>query len=70
MKKLASLLGFLFLFAIQPAKAQYNPYLDKKKKNKPSAVMARETKRDLRKQKKMAKKQMRRSKRHLNRKKR
>jgi hypothetical protein len=44
----------------------YNPYLKKKAKNKPSAVMARQDKKELQRQKKAAKKQMRRSKRSLN----
>jgi hypothetical protein len=44
----------------------YNPYLEKKAKNKPSAVMARQDKKELKRQKKAAKKQMRRSKKRLN----
>ena len=40
----------------------YNPYLDKKAKNKPSAIIAKTNKRDLRRQKKGAKKQLRRAK--------
>ena len=56
------------MFFAFPVKAQYNPYLDKKAKNKPSAIMAKENRKSLRKQKKGAKKQMRRSRRHLNRK--
>ncbi len=40
----------------------YNPYLDKKAKNKPSARMARGDKKELRRQKRIAKKQMRRNK--------
>ena len=51
---------------IVPAKAQYNPYLDKKRKNKPSVVMARQNKKDLKHQKKQAKKQLRRSRRKVN----
>lgn len=39
----------------------YNPYLDKKAKNKPSAKMARAEKKELKKQKKRAKRQMRKS---------
>jgi hypothetical protein len=46
----------------------YNPYLDKKAKNKPSAIMMRGDKKELRRQKRAAKKQMRHSKRHVNRK--
>jgi hypothetical protein len=40
----------------------YNPYLDKKAKNKPSARMAKGNKKELRRQKRAAKKQMRRNK--------
>ncbi len=40
----------------------YNPYLNKKGKNKPSARMARGDKKELRRQKRIAKKQMRRNK--------
>lgn len=39
----------------------YNPYLDKKAKNKPSAIMARQDKMELKRQKRGAKKQLRRS---------
>jgi inosine/xanthosine triphosphate pyrophosphatase family protein len=46
--------------------SSYNPYLEKKAKNKPSARMARADKKELHKQKKAARKQMRRSKRRLN----
>jgi hypothetical protein len=45
----------------------YNPYLDRKKKNKPSAMMARENKKELKHQKRVAKRQMRRSKRRVGR---
>jgi hypothetical protein len=68
MKKLVSLLLFGFLLCSLNLNAQYNPYLDKKAKKKPSAVMARQNKKDLRKQKKVARKHMRRSKRRLNKK--
>jgi hypothetical protein len=44
----------------------YNPYLEKGKKDRPSAVMARENQKELKKQKRVAKRQMRRSKRRLN----
>jgi hypothetical protein len=44
----------------------YNPYLDRKAKNKPSARMARGDKKELRRQKRLAKKQMRRGKRAVN----
>jgi hypothetical protein len=65
MKKLLSLFVlFLMLFAL-PFKAQYNPYLDKKRKNKPSVVMARDNKKTLKHQKRLAKKQMRKSKRKV-----
>ncbi len=46
--------------------SSYNPYLKKKAKNKPSAVMARQDKKELHRQKKAARKQMRRSKKRLN----
>ena len=69
MRQLFLLLSFVFLCSL-PGRAQHNPYLDKKKKNRPSAVMAKQNKKDLRKQKKAAKKQMRRSKKHINRKRR
>lgn len=46
--------------------SSYNPYLEKKAKNKPSARMARADKKELQRQKKAAKKQMRRSKKRLN----
>lgn len=39
----------------------YNPYLDKKAKNKPSAILARQDKKELKRQKRGAKKQLRRS---------
>ncbi len=39
----------------------YNPYLDRKAKNKPSARIARSEKRELKHQKRMAKRQMRHS---------
>lgn len=45
----------------------YNPYLDKKAKNKPSAKQAREDKKELNRQKKAARKQMKRSRRRVNR---
>lgn len=48
-------------------KQSYNPYLDKKAKNKPSAIIARGDKRELKKQKRAAKKQMRRSRKKVNR---
>jgi hypothetical protein len=66
MKKLISFFAFIFLLSSFNAKAQYNPYLDKKAKKKPSAVMARQNKKDIRKGKKAARRQMRRSKRRLN----
>ena len=37
----------------------YNPYLEKKKRNKPSAILARENKREMKRQQKRAKKQKR-----------
>jgi len=37
----------------------YNPYLEKKKRNKPSAVLARENKREMKRQQKRAKRQKR-----------
>ena len=48
-------------------KQSYNPYLDKKAKNKPSAMMARQNKKDMRRMNKSAKKQMRRSKKRVKR---
>jgi hypothetical protein len=69
MKKIIALLCLIFLSAAGMS-AQSNPYLDKKKKHRPSAVMSRQNKKDLKRQKRMAKKQMRRSKKHINRKKR
>ncbi len=44
----------------------YNPYLDRKAKNKPSAVIARGNKKEMRHQKRAAKKQMRRSRKRVN----
>ena len=66
MKKIVSLLILFFSLLVVPVKAQYNPYLDKKKKNKPSAVMAKQNQKDMKRQKKAAKKQMKRSKKRLN----
>ena len=43
----------------------YNPYLDRKGKNKPSSKMAREDKKYIKRANREAKKQMRRSKRGL-----
>jgi hypothetical protein len=43
----------------------YNPYLDKKSKNKPSAKIARADRKELKKQKRRAKRQMRKSKRAI-----
>lgn len=37
----------------------YNPYLEKKKRNKPSAILARENKREMKRQQKRAKRQKR-----------
>ncbi|MDX2171750.1 MAG: hypothetical protein SFY56_01430 [Bacteroidota bacterium] len=47
-------------------KTEYNPYLEKSAKNKPSARIAKGNKKDLRRQKRAAKKQMRRSKKAVN----
>ena len=47
-------------------KEEYNPYLEKSAKNKPSARIAKGNKKDLRQQKRAAKKQMRKSKKRLN----
>lgn len=44
----------------------YNPYLSKKAKNKPSAIIARGDKKELKRQKRGAKKQMRRSRKKVN----
>ncbi len=68
MRTLLYLLTFGLFFAVLPLKAQHNPYLDKKAKNKPSAVMSKQNRKDLKRQKRAAKKQMRRSKRRLNKK--
>jgi hypothetical protein len=65
MKKSISLLLLLFSLLALPSKAQYNPYLDKKRKNKPSAVMARQNKKDLKRMKKTSKRQMRRSRKKI-----
>lgn len=43
----------------------YNPYLNKKAKNKPSAKLNKVNKRELRKQKRLAKKQMKHNKRAI-----
>jgi hypothetical protein len=56
-----------FLLAPFLSAAQSNPYLDRKKKNKPSVQQARENRKHLKKQKKLARKQMRRSKREIGR---
>lgn len=47
-------------------KAEYNPYLEKSAKNKPSARIAKGNKKDLRRQKRAAKKQMRKNKKAVN----
>jgi hypothetical protein len=67
MKLLSRICVLLLLFSFQPITAQHNPYLDKKKKNLPSAKMARENRKHLKRQNKEAKKQMRRSKRDIGR---
>lgn len=46
----------------------FNPYLKKKKKDLPSAQMAKQNKKELRRQKRLAKKQMRKNKRAYQRK--
>ena len=46
-------------------KSEYNPYLEKSAKNKPSARMAKGDKKELRRQKRNARKQMRRNKKAL-----
>ncbi len=61
MQKKIIILLVLLISVISPVKSQYNPYLDKKRKNKPSVIMAKENKKTLKHQKKAAKKQMRRS---------
>lgn len=58
---------FVFLFFSAPLYSQYNPFLRKKNKNKPSVKLARQNKKDIRKQNKVAKRQMRRSRRRVNR---
>ena len=69
MKRLLIFLSFIFL-SNAAIKAQYNPYLEKKKKHRPAAIMARQEARNIKKGKKAYKKQVRRSKRRVNRKKR
>ena len=44
----------------------YNPYLDRKRKDRPSQQMARDNKREIKKQQRTGKKQMRRSKKAIN----
>jgi hypothetical protein len=63
---LATLLVGLFL-APSALQAQHNPYLDRKKKNKPSVRQSREDARHLKQQKKLAKKQMRKSRKAIGR---
>ena len=46
-------------------KQSYNPYLEKKDKDKPSVKTARADKKELKKQKRVARKEMRKSKRKL-----
>lgn len=48
------------------SKSEYNPYLEKSAKNKPSARMAKGDKKELRRQKRNAKRQMRHNKKTLN----
>jgi hypothetical protein len=55
------------LFLSSPIYSQYNPFLRKKNKNKPSVKLARQNKKDIRKQNKVAKRQMRRSRRRVKR---
>jgi hypothetical protein len=47
-------------------KQSYNPYLDRKAKNKPSALIAKGNRKELKRQKRNAKRQMRRSRRKVN----
>jgi hypothetical protein len=47
-------------------KQSYNPYLEKKAKNKPSAQLAKSNRREIKRQNKVAKKQMRRSRKKVN----
>lgn len=68
MKKIIVGLVLMFVVIAVPAKAQYNPYLDKKRKNKPSAVMARENKKHMKRQNKAAKRQLKRSRKQVHRK--
>lgn len=67
MKYVYRILIFALVLCFQPLNAQYNPYLKKKAKNKPSAVMARQNKKEIKRQKHRAKRQMRRSKKKTNR---
>lgn len=48
-------------------KNNYNPYLDRKRKDKPSARMARQNQKDVKRQQKEAKKQMRKSRKSISR---
>jgi hypothetical protein len=65
MRALLPLYILLAVLFARPAFAQNNPYLDKKKKNRPSVVMARQNRKELKKQKRMARKQMRHSRRSI-----
>jgi hypothetical protein len=47
-------------------KTAFNPYLEKKAKDKPSARLAKGNKREIRQQKRMARRQMRKSKKKVN----
>jgi hypothetical protein len=61
---IATVLTAFLLFPLSGA-SQHNPYLDKKKKNKPSVKQRREDARALKAQKKAARKQMRKTRRAI-----
>jgi hypothetical protein len=63
---IAGLLAAFFLLPVE-GNAQHNPYLDRKKKNRPSVRQKRDDAKHLKRQKRMAKKQMRRSRRDISR---
>lgn len=69
MRSLVTTILFAFSLALMPfvSHGQSNPYLDMKKKNRPSVKQRREDAKHLKRQKKLAKKQMRHSQRSIRR---
>ncbi len=67
MKFFFKILIFSFLFSTGSLTAQYNPYLRKKNKNKPSVKMSRQNKKEISRQNRIAKRQMRKSRRRVKR---